>query len=385
MEFDLAVDRIAAGGDGIGQAPDGRVVFVRGGLPGDRLSVRVVQEKKQFLRAEIVQVNRGASGRVDPPCIHARDGCGGCDWQHAGAQLQTQLRVAVVSDSLRRLAKLDGADVRPGPQLPVDGYRTTVRCIVSNGKAGFRRQRSHKALIPDQCLVAHPLVQEIMSSGNFGEANEVTIRVGARTGERLVQLDERAEIAVPADVLVGWPDRVEAVHEEVAGHRFRISGRSFFQCRPDGAEALVQLVAEAIDGSDGPLVDAYAGVGLFGTVYGQERAVTAIERSSSSAADAVANLAAHAKVETVAVEDWLPTPAAVVIADPSRRGLGPAGVRPLVATKAQVIALVSCDPASLGRDAGLLTAAGYQLDWVRTLDIFGHTSHVETVSRFSRS
>ncbi len=384
MNFDLRIDRVAAGGDGLGHAPDGRVVFVPGGLPGDELRVEVVQAKKQFVRAKINSILEPSPGRTAPPCPYVAQGCGGCDWQHASPTLQTESRIMIVRDALRRLGKLGEVDVRPGPALPVDGYRTTVRCLVANGRAAFRKANSHDALIPERCLVAHPAIQEIMAQSNFGRNEEVTIRVGARTGEAMVQLDQPDGVSVPDGVIVGDHEQPAFIHEEVAGHRYRISGTSFFQCRPDGADAMVSLAEEAIAGFDGRLVDAYAGVGLFGAALGHDRDLTAVELAPSSVADARVNLPAGSSIIESAVERWSPVAAAAVIADPARRGLGRDGVDVLAATGASVIALVSCDPAALGRDAGLLVAAGYQLEWVRVLDMFGHTSHVEAVSRFVR-
>jgi 23S rRNA (uracil1939-C5)-methyltransferase len=245
----------------------------------------------------------------------------------------------------------------------------------------------------DDCLIAHPLVAEILIDGRFGPAAEVTVRVGERTGDRLVVVAPTAQgVRVPDDVTVVGVDELDAgsgahFHEEVDGRRFRIGARSFFQCRPDGAEALAALVGRAVDGVDGPLLDAYCGVGLFGVLLGDGRPVIGVESSRSSVADAVVNLerpggAPSAVVVRSRVERWRPSPAAVVVADPARAGLRRGGADAITATGAAVIALVSCDPASLGRDARLLADRGYRLDRVVTADLFGQTSHVEVVSRF---
>ena len=383
-DFELHIDRVAAGGDGLGSAPDGRVTFVPGGLPGDVVAVSVVKEKKQFMRAEISEIIQPALGRVSPPCPHVAEGCGGCDWQHASETTQRDLRLAIIVDALRRIAKLDGVDVAMGPELSPTGYRTSVRAVIDQHRAGFRAARSHDVIVPSPCLVAHALIQELMAEADFGEAREVTIRVGARTGERLVHLDRAIAVVVPSDVVVSTSEQPRFIHEQVAGHTYRISGPSFFQCRPDGADVMVDLVAEAIEGISGPLVDAYAGVGLFGAALAGDRPLTAIESSASSADDARHNLPPHAEVVESTVEEWTATPAAAVVADPARRGLGAAGARTLLATGAEAIALVSCDPAAMARDLRLLVDGGYDVRWVRVLDLFGHTSHVEAVSCLRR-
>ncbi len=212
------------------------------------------------------------------------------------------------------------------------------------------------------------------------------LRVGARTGESLVHvLSGGNDVDLSDDVVLSTEEHPASIGEVVAGHRFQISGPSFFQCRPDGAEAMVELVAEAIDGFDGPLVDAYAGVGLFGAILGRDRPVVSVENAPTSVADSRVNLPDHAIVVESAVEDWAPTPAVAVIADPARAGLGVGGAAVLAGTGADVMALVSCDAAAMARDVSLLVGHGYRPEWVRVLDLFGHTSHVEIVTRLVRT
>ncbi len=388
----LEVTRVAAGGDGIGNAEDGRVVFVPGSMPGDTVEVELTTVKKRFANARLLQVIEPAAGRRPAPCQHVADGCGGCDWQYIDAATQTQLRVDVVTDALRRIGRLDPdlvkGVVHAGPTLPEAGYRTTVRAIVQDGRAGFRKASSHDAVIVDSCMVAHPLAEEILTKGRFPGATEVTIRVGANTGERLVIVEPKAQqVTVPEGVTVVGADKLAAghevcFHEEVAGSRFRISAQSFFQCRPDGAQILTSLATDALRGIDGPLLDAYCGVGLFGSICSQGRDVTGVELNPFAVADAHVNLPEGSEVLVSALGDWDAMPFEAVIADPARAGLGEADANVLARTGAQVIVLVSCDPASLGRDAGLLTGLGYRLERTVVVDLFGQTSHVECVSKF---
>jgi 23S rRNA (uracil1939-C5)-methyltransferase len=174
------------------------------------------------------------------------------------------------------------------------------------------------------------------------------------------------------------------IFEEVAGKRLRLSAESFFQASPEGAEVLVSLVGSALSGApDGPLVDAYGGVGLFAATAGAGRPVMLLECSAPAAADARVNVPS-ASVRRVDVARWRASKAAVVVADPPRAGLGAAGVAALVASRPSHLALVSCDPASLGRDAALLTARGFALEWAALVDMFPGTPHIEVVSRFVR-
>jgi 23S rRNA (uracil1939-C5)-methyltransferase len=390
----LDVTALAAGGDGIAREESGRVVFVAGALPGERVEVTLAEEKKDFARAVIDRVVAPAAERVAPPCPFVAEGCGACDWQHVDASQQRRLKAGIVTDALRRIAKIDHVEVGLGPDLHATGYRTTVRGVVDAGSFGFRRRRSHDPIAVDPCLVAHPLMADLISLGQFGDATEVTLRVGGRTGERLALLAPTADgAALPDDVRVIGADALAKgkrawMHEEVAGRRYRISARSFFQGRPDGAEALIDLARAALPADLAPgstLVDLYAGVGLFGAALGEGHRVVAVEHSASSVADARINLADRdARIVQSDVERWRPSTADVVIADPPRAGLGADGVRVVAGTAARSLVLVSCDPASHGRDAKLLTAAGFTLRAVTLVDLFPMTSHVEVLSSFDR-
>jgi 23S rRNA (uracil1939-C5)-methyltransferase len=237
----------------------------------------------------------------------------------------------------------------------------------------------------DECLVTHPLLAELLAAAPVPGADEVILRCGANTGERLALIDP-LRIAAP----VGWPPDVRVgvgahIHEVVAGRRFRISARSFFQTRVDGAEALVTEVHAAIgaEASGARVVDAYAGVGLFSATLEGASSIVAVERSPSAVRDARHNLPG-ARVLEANVARWKPTRADVVIADPSRDGLGRAAAQVLAACRARRFVLVSCDPVSLARDGKLLGELGYSHVHSVLVDLFPHTPHIETVSRFDR-
>jgi 23S rRNA (uracil1939-C5)-methyltransferase len=210
-------------------------------------------------------------------------------------------------------------------------------------------------------------------------------------------------VRLPDDVLVVGADELAAgrrawIHELVAGRRWRISAESFFQTRPDGAAALVDVVTELAgprletapsrSGHPPTVLDAYCGVGLFaGTLLGGRhgwRAV-AVERSRSSVADTKTNLAdLDVTVHATTVERFRAPRADLVVADPSRAGLGRGGVATIVATGAASIVLVSCDPGAAGRDVGLLVGQGYEPGEAVVVDLFPHTHHTEVVTSFDR-
>lgn len=405
VRLELVPTGVAAGGDALARDADGRVVFVEGALPGERVAVRITEAHKDYARAVAVEILDPSPDRVTPPCPTLAAGCGGCTWQHVTPAAQSRLKAAIVVDALRRIARL------PEPPEPsvvaLDGLalRTTARLSVSPTARAGHRPRGGKAgdgaaaaIETDTCLVVHPLLEELVVHGRYAGAGEVVLRAGVASGERLVRLDvpvRQAAVEVPDGVVVvGEGHKGPAfVHEEVAGRWFRVSADSFFQPGPVAAAGLVAAVSDAAADALGPgdhLVDAYAGTGLFASVLGAAcgARVTAVESGRSAAADARANLAdLDAKVVAVEVGRWDAArggPADLVVADPARSGLGRPGVAALVAAGAPRMVVVSCDPASLARDTVLLGAAGYRLTSVALVDAFPHTFHVEAVARFDR-
>ncbi|MFZ2345154.1 MAG: methyltransferase, partial [Candidatus Microthrix parvicella] len=163
---------------------------------------------------------------------------------------------------------------------------------------------------------------------------------------------------------------------------------------PDGAEALVSLVADGLGplAAGDRLVDLYAGVGLFGAALADRTPgllVTAVESARSSVADAKVNLAnaneaGEARVIASQVAKWRPSKADALVADPPRAGLGKAGVGKVEDTGAARVVLISCDAAAAGRDVGLLVRRGYTLESLTLVDLFPHTHHTESVAVFSR-
>ena len=387
--LDLHPTAVVPGGDAIARDEDGRVVFVEGAIPGERVVADVTEERRDFRRARTVDVVDASPDRVAPPCPNVALGCGGCGWQHVAVGAQRRLKESLVRDALTRIAKLD-ADALPAirtVELDAERFRTTVRVAVRGGRAHFHHARSNELVAAGRCLVAHPLVAEVLDEGDFGSAREAVVRAGVATGERAALLlpSGARGARLPADVAIDG-----AVHERVEGRMLRASMRSFFQSSPAAAGALVREVLGAIDGSALTVADLYAGVGLFagavGAAFDGSR-VVAVERSRSSVADARVNLRdVDATVVAAEVARWRTASTFdVVIADPARPGLGRPGVDAVVRAGPRSVVLVSCDAASFARDVALLAAAGWRLIGSSLVDAFPQTPHVEVVSLFERS
>ena len=388
----FATTGVAKGGAAIARDADGLVVFIRGALPDEVVAAEVREVRRAFAMADVVEVIDPSPWRIAPPCPEVAAGCGGCDWQHVSLDGQRALKIRIVEDSLTRIARLDAPPPITFTALPGVGYRSTVRGVVRDGRFAFRRRSSHEPVEVASCLVAHPLLDELIRDGGFGHAREVTLRCGVHTGDRLVIGSPHAKgITVPDGVAVVGLDQLRRgaasfFHEEIAGARFRVSARSFFQARADGAAELVAAVDEALADvvAHGRAVDLYAGVGLFAaTALARWPELVAVENNASAVGDCRVNVP-QARTVRADVAQWRPDEASVVVADPAREGLGRAAAERVAATGAARVVLVSCDPAAFGRDAALLQGHGYELRAARIVDLFPQTSHIEVVSGFDR-
>jgi len=392
----VQIERLVAGGDALARMSDGRVAFVDGALPGETVDIEVVQSKKDFVKARLIEVVDSSKDRVVPACPHVADGCGGCSWQHLHTAIHMSAKLEIVRESLRRVAKLGDIDVREGGSVPIDHARTTLRmAVMPSGRMGFRRAQSNEVIGIESCLVAHPLLQELITDARVSGASEATLRCGAESGDRGVWLHDERGRNVKTAVIEGIADDVQVgrraiIRETVHGVTLEVSMSSFFQSSPQAAELIVSAVNDAagdaaLSGEDGPIIDAYGGCGLFAaTLIDLDVPVTLVESNKSACADARRNLRDHrARIEEIAFEQWQPTRAGLVIADPARSGLGKTGVSTIVGTRAKTVVLVSCDAVAGARDIGLLVEAGYACNGVTVLDVFPYTHHVEMVSRFT--
>jgi 23S rRNA (uracil1939-C5)-methyltransferase len=389
---ELRTAQMVAGGAALARDSNGRVVFVSGALPDETVLVSYRTTKKDYATADVAEVLDASPSRVVPACEAWHRGCGGCNWQHIEPSAQIEFKADIVREALARTGKIAHPRVEVGGATEPWGYRTTVRVAVDpSGRVGFRSRRSHDLVLTQSCPVAHPRINEMLAAVTADRTEEISLRVGVDHNELAAWGDTGAEIF---GLGVGISHGLHAVvHEEVRGHRFRVSAGSFFQASPAAAGLLVDAVAHAvadIDLGKCTVIDAYGGVGLFAaTVARRAGHVVLVEASPSACSDARHNLAeqrdvGRAEVVECRLEDWEAVEADVVIADPARSGLDKLAIERLVHTGAQRLVLVSCDAGSLARDARLLADEGYAHRGTVVFDVFPNTSHIEAVTRFDR-
>lgn len=404
--IELKLFALSHGGEAIGRHA-GRAIFVPYAIPGERVRVEIVEEAKRFARARLVEVLEPSPVRVEPPCPYFGE-CGGCHLQHIAYPVQAQLKGLVVLDQFQRIGKFENPPVlEPFPDESGWDYRNHARFrTTADGHLGFLAGQSNRVVPIDDCLIVHPLLCQLCHSLDMvlPEVEWVELRAGTATGDLMVVLqtddDEPPllEVDFPLSIVQVRSDEavipligLDYILESVNGREFRISATSFYQVNSVQAGRLVELVLEALDfkGYE-KVLDAYCGVGLF-TAFLVEQAgfVVGIEADHDAVVDARHNLADADNVEfhEGLVEKVLPTLEIAfdaVVLDPPRTGLELPVLDALVARGPERLVYVSCDPATLARDARRLVNGGYTLEWVQPVDLFPQTYHIENVALFTK-
>ena len=396
---------------------EGAIVFVAGAIPGE------------VVEAEVEKVQRGTGWAITRSVIErspdrvpdAADGtspsdggCGGNVLAHIAYERQRSIKAAIIEDAFRRLGRITLDAPVEVVASPIDGYRMRARLHVRNGRIGFFREGTHslcdaaptRQLRPDTLAVLYELEQALKTLDRDTVA-EIEWSENVAASERAVhlellpnadpsQLAGVTRLAGLTGVTCAPPDATKTmdlwgtatVSDVVSGAKLSRHARSFFQGNRFLLQPLVDHVLAHV--TEGPVLDLYAGVGLFSLAAAQagHGPVVAVEGDQFSAADLRRNASAREDVSVRGepVERYLPAAARAntIIVDPPRTGLSKEALAGVVGLRAARLIYVSCDIATLARDARLLLDAGYRLAGVRAFDLFPNTAHVETVIAFAR-
>ncbi|MBB4676977.1 class I SAM-dependent RNA methyltransferase [Crossiella cryophila] len=389
--LEVEIGPVAHGGHCVARH-EGRVLFVRHALPGEKALVQVTEDNGgSFCRADAITVHTPSPDRVSPPCPLAAPGeCGGCDWQHASPAAQRALKATVVMEQLQRIAGLDRevtVEELPGGSLD---WRSRVRLAVGQGgRAGLRAHRSHRVIPLRDCAIALPGALEPVLNRSWKPGTELEV---AKDGTGQVHVAEIRKDRPPR-IMIGEG----LAHEHAAGRDWRLASGGFWQVHPAAADTFAQVVddwAQAPVG--GTAWDLYGGVGLFGSVLarqvGPTGSVLVIESSKRAVVDGTANLAdlPQVRLRVGRVERVLGSAELraerpdVVVLDPPRKGAGKDVVAAVAAAGPDRVVHIACDPAALARDVGLFATHGYRLAELRAFDAFPNTHHMECIALLTR-
>jgi 23S rRNA (uracil1939-C5)-methyltransferase len=452
--IEFSIIGLAHEGEGVGRH-EGFALFIPGALPGERVRARVSEVKKQFGRADLLDVLEASPDRVAAPCaIYSQ--CGGCQLQHFRYDAQLRWKRQLVVDALTRIGKLQVADEGLSAQgvivHPVIGmdepwrYRNKAQVpigfnIEEGGLVGgFYAQGSHRIIEMGACLIQHEKnddavlkvkavarelgIEAYDENSHTGWLRHVVVKMSFATGNMMVVLVatsrepeegagleafvERIRAELPHAVSVCLnvnPEETSAVFgretvtvagtdvifDEIGGIRFAISARSFYQVNPAQTEALYRKALEyaALTGSE-TVIDAYCGIGTISLflarsarqVYGVELIPDAVEDARANARlNDIDNAGFTVGRAEVVLPAWRAEgiDADVIVVDPPRKGCDPALLDTLIAMAPQRIVYVSCNPATLARDLAVLEAGGFRTVEVQPVDMFPHTTHIESV------
>jgi 23S rRNA (uracil1939-C5)-methyltransferase len=399
-EIELDLTSLAFGGEAVGRGDDGRVVFVPGGAPGDRVRARVVEDKRSFRRAELTAVLTPGA-RVVPPCPLA-DRCGGCPWQHVTVAAQEEAKHSIVARALGQATKA-GAEVRPLVTAPATlGYRTRARMSVRVGAegrvaVGFVARRSHEVVDVDRCIALVPALDGALQAarrtlGSFiGDEGALSGLVRDGAVELAVQSGRGARtaaLAEAAQALVGLQGIVR-VTVDVPG----APAAGFAQANDAQNERLRALVRDNAAAAGQRVLELYAGDGNFTRDLLAEAAGGVAEEGDRHAGARLRELVTRSgRPWTVAREPAAPAVDRllrsgerfdVVLLDPPRAGAADVldGIARLQPAR---IVYVSCDPMTLARDVARLGTLGYKARTAWPVDMMPHTWHVEVVCLLTR-
>lgn len=416
--LELVIGEPAHGGACVARDGDGRVVFVRHALPGERVRARVTSARSRLAWADAVEVLEASADRQESVWPQAGPGgVGGGELAHVVPAAQRAWKQAVIEGQLRRvggpalfdaIAALGGVRVRPAPG-DEDGSllhrRARIEAVVDRqGRPGMHRYRADEIVPLDSMPLAAEAIEEL---GFWGEATSWSdllrpgdrVRMVAPGGQSPLVVTPRAAFNALGEE-VGIARLQWTVDVMGAEYVYGVRPTGFWQTHVRGASVLANAVMRAARPGEGErVIELYAGAGLFSVpiaeAIGARGRLVTLEGDEGAVADAGENLAAYGWVDAYVGEvdasgvselsDELEGSADLVVLDPPRSGAGRGVCASLARLGAERIVLVSCDPAAGARDLRELTDAGYEVRSFEAWDLFPHTHHVETVAGLVRA
>jgi 23S rRNA (uracil1939-C5)-methyltransferase len=404
----LVIEKPAAGGRMIARA-DGQIVLVSGAIPGERVRARIERVAKGVAYAETAAVDDASPDRREPFVDLA---CGGSLYAHIAYPRQLALKAEVIADAFARIGRLSLPARVPVAASPEEGYRMRARLHVRGTRIGFFREGTHEVcdarvtrqLLPASCDVVDRLAAALRSVAGGG-VREIELSENVAATERAVYFDAAGPIdrrivdrLTATDGITPGPHVVDTLQIGDSTVTLRRHVQAFFQGNRYLLADLVSHVVERVP-IGGRLIDLYAGVGLFSVAAAVARraVVTAVEGDRHAADDLRANAGAGgAGLVTMrsAVEEFFSrggdrarasdgtAAATTIIVDPPRTGMSREALDAVLGAAAPRLVYVSCDVATLARDARRIVDAGYAISGAQAFDLFPNTPHVESVVVF---
>ncbi len=415
---EVILETLTYGGEALGRLEDGRPVFVPFGLPGERVEIRLTSEKRGYARGEILRVLEPSPQRIKARCRHFGQ-CGGCHYQHMPYGSQLKAKADILRDQLVRIGSIENPPVLEMQASPQPwNYRNHVQFhLTEDGKLGFIRagrslEDEDAAVIPvTECHLPEPAINDLWPRLEF-EGQEGIERVSVRAGnEDQLMLVLEADVPEPPPIdieaqisvvhvyqgntlVMAGDDSLEiSIRSETPTPRekiFRVSAPAFFQVNTPMAEKMISEIRASLPLAGAVVLDVYCGVGLFSAFLAPEVSrLIGIEESPSACEDFSNNLDEFNNVELYEGRAELILPHLdlnpdIILVDPPRAGVERHALDAIVKLAPRHIAYVSCDPATLARDASRLIKGGYRLIRVKPFDLFPQTYHIESISLFER-
>lgn len=407
--FDVTIEKLVHGGTGLGRH-QGKVVFVPFSVPGDRLSVRPVEEKKTFMRADIVRVLEPGDGRVKIPCPHFGD-CGGCHLQQLEYSKQVEAKRQILEEILHhRLPETRHTKITMRECTQPFGYRSRARIQLRGaGQAasiGFYRHRSHAVENVERCPLLRPMLNEaltILRQSIAGidpdtSSREIDLACSQEEGTWTAACigPERGETGRPLVAIANNEDAI--LTRKVNGFLYSVTASVFFQANDFMVSELAARVLElSTDIAGGSALDLYSGVGLFSVpLAGRFGNVVAVESSPDAGRLCAVNASAAGfhNIQTICADavSWMDSTKSfasdrfdLIVLDPPRSGAEPQVMEFIKKQAPAAIIYVSCDPQTLSRDLACISPGDYTIDFVEGMDMFPQTYHFETVVRLVRN